>query len=177
MGLFDRFSKKPGETPAAKASDAPAAKIVRVSDFLTERNVIFFPAGPSKQQALGSLLGCFDLPDPAVALNAIMAREEAGSTIIAPGLALPHARITGLGKIAAALGLSPSGIMDPHAPNDPIRIFLLFLGPSENMRLHLAFLAAVSSLFQQEGLPEALLQLTTPQAVMDKIRAAEKTLA
>src|SRR3979411_2311208 len=113
MGLFDKLKKK----TASQGGDP--ARIIRVSDFLSENNVLFFPAGPSKQQVFGSLIGSLDLPDPTVALKAILSREEAGSTGIAPGLALPHARIQGISRIAAALGICPTGVVDPHADGGP----------------------------------------------------------
>lgn len=43
------------------------------------------------------------------------------------------------------------------------------------MQEHLMFLASLSALFQTEGLIDALLQLSTAEAVMKKLRAAEKT--
>src|SRR2546423_994204 len=97
MGIF---SKKPKPSKSS---------LIKVSDFLTEKSIAFFPAGPSKRQIFGSLIGSLDLPDRGEALKAILAREEAGSTVIAPGIALPHARITGITKIEAALGLCPDG--------------------------------------------------------------------
>ena len=177
MALFDGLKKKKNTASSAPAQAAPTGKIVRVSDYLSEKHIIFFSAGPSKQQVLGSLIGALDLPDPTAALKAIMTREEAGSTVIAPGLALPHARLSGLGGIKAALGLCPAGVVDATSKEPaPIKIFMLFLGPSEDMRTHLAFLASVSSLFQVESLADALLQLTSPDAVLQKIREAEKAI-
>jgi PTS system nitrogen regulatory IIA component len=178
MGLFDKLKKKSSRMkPTPQGTDsAPAGRVIRVSDYLTEKNILFFPAGPSKRQVLGSLIGSLDLPDPTAALQAILSREEAGSTVIAPGLTLPHARIQGIKRIAAALGICATGVEDPHAEGGPLRIFMLFVGPADNMREHLAFLASVSSLFQQEGLSDFLLQLSTPAAVLDKIREVEKTL-
>jgi len=179
MGLFDSFKKKsPARKPIAGATEnAASAKLIKVSDYLSEKNIAFFSAGPSKHQALGNLIGALDLPDPGAAMKAILAREEAGSTVIAPRLALPHARLMGLKKIVAALGICPSGVLYPAPEGGPIYVIMLFLGPAENMREHLAFLAGVSSLFQTEGLIDALTQLITPQAVLEKIREIEKTLA
>ncbi len=147
---------------------------MHVSDCLTEKAIRFFPAGVSFQQVLEELIGSLELPDPAAALKAVQDREAAGTTMIAPGLAIPHARLPGLSKILAALGICPKGV--PHPSGDPIRLFLLFLSPKEKMREHLMFLAGVSSLFQVEGLIDALSQLATAEAVMEKIRAAEKAL-
>jgi PTS system nitrogen regulatory IIA component len=173
MGLWDIFKRKP--VVEEKASAAPA-KVLKVSDFLSEKNISFFPAGPSKQQVFGQLISLLNLPDPSSVMQAIMAREEAGTTVIAPGIALPHARIPGITKIRAAIGLCPSGVEDPSSPSGPVRIFILFLGPSENMREHLAFLAGVSSLFQIEGLIDSLFLLATPSDVLKKIKDVEAGL-
>jgi len=81
------------------------SKIPAVSGYLSEKRIVFFSSGPSKRQVLGSLIGTLDLPDPSAAINAIFAREEIGSTIISPGLALPHARLEGLNRIEAAVGV------------------------------------------------------------------------
>lgn len=178
MGWFQDLKKKRRAEDAGTlpSPSSTPEKPIRVSDFLTEKTVAFLPTIASKQQAFGSLINLLKAPNPELALNAIMAREATGTTVIAPGLALPHARIDGLSTILAALGIAPSGLVDPSTEGGPVRLFLLFLGPLQNMHLHLAFLASVSSLFQVEGLSDALLQLTTPEAVMAKIREAERGL-
>lgn len=176
MAWLDKLKKKPQNTSQGAKSQLPP-KVLKVSDFLTVKNIAFFPAGPSKQQVLGNLIGSLDLPDPSAALKAIMAREDAGSTVIAPGLALPHARIPGIARISAAIGICPTGVVDSRAEGGHTYIFVLFLGPAENMKEHLAFLASVSALFQSEGLIASLTQLTTPEAVLDRIRQAEKAIS
>jgi nitrogen PTS system EIIA component len=146
----------------------------KVSDYLSDKKIAFYTAGPSKRQVLGGLLGMLDLPDSTVALKAILAREEMGSTIIAPGLALPHARIEGLEKLQAAVGVCPTGVSDPHAGGTLIRVFVLFLGPADKMTEHLAFLAGVSALFQRKGFIDELCKLATPQGILAAIKKAEK---
>src|SRR6266404_2228145 len=117
-----------------------------ISSYLSDQRILFFPAGPSKRQVIGSLIAALDLKDPTAAIKAILAREEQGSTIIAPGLALPHARVEGITRIEAAVGICPSGVHDPHSGGEPIRVYVLFLGPPDNMKEHLLFLANVSTL-------------------------------
>src|ERR1700733_11250057 len=121
---------------------------IRVADFLTEKTIVFFPSAPSKRQVLGQLIGLLELPDPSAALTSILAREEVGSTIIAPGLAVPHARVAGLTRLQAAIGICPEGVIDRKSDSGPVYIYILFFGNSENMTQHLAFLARVSALFQ-----------------------------
>ena len=158
--------------PAAKkASSKP--KMTPISSYLSEKRIVFFHAGPSKRQVLGSLISTLDLKDPSAAIKLILAREEMGSTIITPGLALPHARMDGLAKIEAAIGICPSGVNDVHGGGHPIYVYVLFLGPADNMKEHLYFLSGISALFQQEGFIDKLTKLATPQGVMHAIRQAE----
>lgn len=156
---------------------ASKKKVPAVSSYLTEKRIVFYPAGPSKRQVLGNLIGTLDLADPSAAIRAILVREEMGSTIIAPGLALPHARLDGLAKIEAAIGICPTGVTDPHDGGTPIKVYVLFLGPADNMREHLTFLSSVSALFQQEGFVDELVKLASPQGVLHAIRQAEKSIS
>jgi len=152
------------------------SKIPAVSSYLSEKRIVFFTAGPSKRQVLGNLIGTLDLSDPSSAINAILAREEIGSTIIAPGLALPHARLEGLHQIEAAVGICPSGVHDPHDGGTPIQVFVLFLGPADNMKEHLSFLSSVAALFQKAMFVDQLSKLASPQGILHAIKQAEKAI-
>jgi PTS system nitrogen regulatory IIA component len=173
MGFFDKFKSKSSTAQAAASADS---RLPKVSDYLTPQTIFFFPAGPSKQQVFGKLLAAFELPDPGAAMKSILAREEAGSTVITPGIALPHARIQGITGIKAALGICPSGMHYAQTESEPVKLVLLFLGPADNMRHHLAFLASVSALFQKDGLVESLTHMNQPKAVLVKLRETEKAL-
>ena len=146
----------------------------KISSYLSEQRIHFFPAGPSKRQVIGNLIAALDLKDPTAAIKAVMAREEVGSTIIAPGLALPHARFEEVSRVEAAVGICPSGVHDPHSKGEPVRVYVLFLGPADNMKEHLAFLTAVSKLFQKKGLVDQLCNLASPQGALMTIQQAEK---
>ncbi len=169
-----RPTKKTGPKRADLTRSRSNIQAMRVSDYLSEKTIRFFPAGISLTQVLEQMIRSMDPPEPEIAFKAVMDREEAGATIIAAGLAIPHARLPGISRIIAALGICPTGIL--HPSGDQIRLFVLFLSPKEKMREHLTFLASVSSLFQTEGLMDTLLQLTAAEAVMEQIRAAEKNL-
>ncbi len=171
MAWFRSSDKRPPEAPAA-ARNAPAATPLRVSDYLAPSAIHLLPTSLSTTQAFERLVQSLGLADPTAAVQAVLAREASGATIIAPGLAIPHARLPGLPRIVAALGLCPTGLT-AGGQTAPLRVVLLFLSPKEQMREHLMFLAGLSALFQTEGLLEALLQLTTAEAVLGAIRAAE----
>jgi len=179
MGFFDKLWKKGVDPKTSGDAGMPSsnpAKTTQVSSYLTYKSIYFVQPGLSKQDVLVELMATMELPDQAAALKAVTDREAAGPTVIAPGIAVPHARVEGLSKITAALGICPAGIMDPAADGGPIHLFILFVGPTGNMREHLGFLASVASLFQLEGFGNTLLQQTTPVHILEKIKAAEHAL-
>ena len=166
--------KKAPQKKAEPAKQRQRVWVAPVSNHLSEKNILFFPAGTSLQEVLEKLVGSLNLANSGAALKAIQAREETGATVIGPGLAIPHARMTGLTNIAAAVGLCPTGVA--HPSEGPLRLFVLFVSPQEKMHDHLAFLAGLSSVLQVEGLTDSLLQLSSAAEVLEKIRQAEKTL-
>jgi PTS system nitrogen regulatory IIA component len=121
------------------------------------------------------LISLLDLNDPNAAMEALIGREDMESTVIAPGLALPHARLRGIDRIRAAIGLSAAGIHDPKS-HSTIHVIVLFLSPEDNMKPHLHFLARVSLLFQKKGFSEKLLKAGTPAKALDVIHKAEAAL-
>lgn len=159
-----------------RVPEAPAAmKKLFVSDFLTEEKILFFPTAVTKRVIFETLIDAMKLDDPALALKEVLYRELWGRTVLAPGLALPHARIAGMTRIEAAIGICPQGVAEPSlADSKKPFIFLLFFGPTSDVQQHLAFLAAVSSLFQTKELPDRLMQLRQPASVLTQICAAEE---
>ena len=119
------------------------------------------------------MIGLLDLPDPSAALTSILAREEMGSTIIDPGLAVPHARVAGLSRLQAAIGICPEGVIDPKSDSGPVQIYILFFGNSEDMTQHLAFLARISALFEKQAFRKKVISAGSPAAVLDLLRKAE----
>jgi PTS system nitrogen regulatory IIA component len=172
MGLFDK--KRKGT--AVATPPAGPVRLLKVGDFLTEKTVLLLDGGPGKQEVLDKLMQCLSLPDPQAAMKAVTAREEAGSTVLEPGLFVPHARLAGLKTIQAALAVIPGGLQVQNPPAAAVRLALLFLSPADNMKSHLAFLASAASLFQNDGLRDALTQTRDPLTALSKIRAAEVAL-
>ena len=161
------------QRPEAETADkGGATQVLHVADYLTEKNVLFFPARMDKSYILRDLVQSMDLDDPETALKEVLYRELWGRTVMAPGLAIPHARIPSMTRISAALGICQEGVADPKT-NSGSSIFLLFVGPTNDVQQHLAFLAAASRLFQKKDLPEHLLKSTTPEAAYVQLRQAE----
>lgn len=89
-------------------------------------------------------------------------REKAGCTAVG-AVAIPHARLAGISRIAAALGLNPSGV---YADGTEPRVIVTFLSPANAGAEHLRFLAGIAQIFRSEGLVDALLAAPDAETVL-----------
>jgi PTS system nitrogen regulatory IIA component len=105
------------------------------------------------------------------ALEGIRNREGAGSTSFG-SVALPHARVSGLGRIVGALALNGSGVYDSGPPG--IRVVLAFASPASATVEHLQFLAQVARLLRQEETVSDLLDAPDAAALLEAIRRRER---
>jgi mannitol/fructose-specific phosphotransferase system IIA component (Ntr-type) len=90
-------------------------------------------------------------------LDQVKQREKKGSTFLAEGVALPHARIEGLEAPTAALGITRSGVLD-----DPMgattEVVLLLLAPLNDPSGHLRRMAAVARVLRNRDIRRKLLR-------------------
>lgn len=109
----------------------------------------------------------------ATALDAIRNREKAGSTIVG-NVALPHARVAGLKRIVASLGLNPGGVYESGPP--ATRVVLAFASPERAAVEHLRFLAQVAQIFRADDVVPALLAAAGdgPERVLEVLRSRER---
>lgn len=94
----------------------------------------------------------------------VESREEIFPTMIAPGLAVPHARIPGLSEPLAAAACIPNGC--DFGTSDKARVMILLLTPVDNPNLHIQLLSALAKSFKDETLTSKLAQAATPAEVI-----------
>ena len=90
------------------------SKEIRLADYLDEDCILCGLETESRDSAIDQLVGLLhrklDGFDRAAALEAVLERERQSPTVLAEGLALPHARLAGLAKPVLALATSHAGI-------------------------------------------------------------------
>lgn len=90
-------------------------------------------------------------------LDLVQAREKKGSTFLAEGVALPHARIDGLESPVAALGITRAGVLD-----DPMgagtEVVLLMLAPADDPSGHLRRMAAAARVLRDRDIRRKLMR-------------------
>ncbi len=139
-----------------------------LSEFLSQDAVVFNLHASCKREALAQL------SDKAAALTgvqagtikqALMEREQLGSTGVGRGVAIPHGKIAGLGKIVGILAKLDQPVDFEAVDDQPVDIVFVLLAPTDATAAHLKALAKVSRLLRDERVREALRGAETPEAL------------
>jgi len=95
----------------------------------------------------------------------VVEREEAGPTLLAPGLAMPHARISGISRPYIAVATSDAGVsFDPDQL--PAHVVILLLVPIEQPALYLQILHSLSTVIHEQAKNAAISRLETAEEIM-----------
>lgn len=101
-------------------------------------------------------------------LRALQRREQAGSTAVGNGLAIPHARIPGIDRPVTMYARTPAPIRFAAPDGKPVAEFFAILVPAEGAaEVHLQLLRAVAELFSSPAFRATLAAATSPAAVAD----------
>lgn len=116
----------------------------------------------SKEDVLHELAGLIAEREPLLdsdALYAVLAdREKLGSTGIEDGVAIPHAKVSGLPHIIVACGRSSEGLdFDAHDAK-PTHLFFVLLAPENATGMHLKVLARLSRLLKEARVRNRLME-------------------
>jgi PTS system nitrogen regulatory IIA component len=98
-------------------------------------------------------------------LAALMERENAGSTGVGGGIALPHAHLPGLQRMAAVFVRLEEPVAFDAVDDRPVDLLFALFAPENAGAEHLQALAKVSRLLRQNDLREQLRQAQTADAI------------
>ena len=122
---------------------------MKITDFLSKETVKIGIESASKKEVIS------DLVDQLVSakkvkktvrdeiVQALMERENLGSTGIGQGIAIPHAKSNKIGEVVAAFGVSKKGIEFSALDGEQVYIIFLLIAPEESTGLHLKALAKI----------------------------------
>jgi PTS system nitrogen regulatory IIA component len=91
-------------------------------------------------------------------VSRLLGREAILSTAIGGGVAVPHAQVPGLGRLAMAASVHPDGVAYPALDDEPVRLVFCLLGDTTTTADHLAGLARLARLARSRTVLEELVQ-------------------
>ncbi|HKX78590.1 MAG TPA: PTS sugar transporter subunit IIA [Novosphingobium sp.] len=98
-------------------------------------------------------------------LAAIRQREAVGSTGFGRGIAIPHARITGINRPVAVFFRLARPVDFAAADGMPVRFVFGLLSPENSGSAHLHALAAISRMMRDDRMAQALAEAPNPEAL------------
>ena len=97
-------------------------------------------------------------------LDALLAREEEGSTGLGAGVAVPHARLKGLERVRAIFIRLETPVPFESVDDQPVDLMFVLLAPAEARTEHLRALAMVSRSLRRPDLRQQLRQARSQDA-------------
>lgn len=111
------------------------------------------------------------VPDAAELERLILERESLMSTGIGLGIAVPHARMSGLSTSRIAFGTSPDGIPDYESiDGSPVRIVAMIITGTQRQREYIELLSSLARLFKDESARERVLSARTSRELWETLQ-------
>jgi PTS system nitrogen regulatory IIA component len=105
--------------------------------------------------------------------DCLMAREQLGSTGLGKGVAIPHGRLRGLKRAAAAIVRLKSPIEFGSPDGQPVRLLVVLLVPDHATQQHLEILSELAQMLSEPSMREQLLTIAQPAALLATVAAWE----
>lgn len=125
--------------------------------------------GKTKRDVIAELVDLLvsskKLPHRDAILDALIEREDVGSTGIGHGVALPHAKCAEVKEICVACGISPRGIDFDALDREPVYIFFMILAPRSAPGKHLKVMSILTRLLSKAPVREELVNAKTADDV------------
>lgn len=86
----------------------------------------------------------------------LLKRESLGSTGIGEGVAIPHGKTDGVGRLVAAFGVSRAGVNFDSLDGEPVHLLFLLIAPEDSAGPHLKALARISRLLKDKHFRDTL---------------------
>ena len=147
--LFRKYHKREGKMKNQRRS---------FCDFLQLNNILCGISATDGKAVLSDLMALLKKHAPDLdtdfARREVESREALFPTMVAPGLAVPHARISGLAEPLTAVACIPGGC--DFGGSSPARVMVLLLTPVDDPNLHLQLLSALAKAFEDPATTEKI---------------------
>lgn len=110
--------------------------------------------------------GTIDARHRKTMLDAVLERERKGSTGFGKGVAIPHVKLPGSKKMAAAVGISERGIDFNALDKQPVYSVFLLVSPANDPEAHLRAMEIIFKNLSQDTFRRFLRQASTVDEVL-----------
>ncbi len=150
--------------------------MMNIQGLLQEQSIMIPLETSDKESCIQAMIdgleaaGC--LRDKSAYFDAVMKREETGSTGIGFGVAIPHGKSGGVSKAGLAFAKLTQPLDWQSLDGNPVSIVFMIAVPEEAAgNEHLQILIALSRKLIDEQFRQSLLNITEPQQLIDLLQA------
>ncbi|MEM7007990.1 MAG: PTS sugar transporter subunit IIA [Thermodesulfobacteriota bacterium] len=146
---------------------------MKLADYLDLKTVISNLNSSTKEDVIKELTQSISKTHPNInyerLLELFMEREELCSTAVDFGVAVPHAKLSGITDIILGFGRSTAGISFGSLDKKPSHFFITLIAPEEASGVHIQLLARISKVFKNQELRSRLMQCETNEEILELI--------
>ena len=147
---------------------------MKIMEILVKEAVILDLGVRTKREVLAEMAASLAKVEPQIEadrlVEVLMEREALQSTGIGEGVAIPHGKLPGLGRLVATFARSREGIDFESIDGQPTHHFFLLVVPEHSGGQYLKALARISRFFRDPAFRQSL---TAGETLEDVIRAIE----
>lgn len=152
---------------------------MKFSDFVTTDAIQSELAAVDKEGAIRELVstlvnaGQIKSDDSDSIVEAILKREELGSTGIGRGIAVPHTKHPCVDKLVGTVGVSQEGVHFESLDGEPVQLFFLLVSPPDRPGDHLRALENISRQLRDDMFCKFLKNSKTPKDIQTLLEEAD----
>ena len=150
---------------------------MKITDLLSEKAINLHGKANSKEEAIIQLVDLMveneNINDKEAYKQAVLKREEEGTTGIGEGIAIPHGKTDAVEKPGLAAMIIPDGVDFKSLDGSPAKLLFLIAAPNTKDNVHLDVLSRLSTLLMDTDFRQALYDAKTPKEFLECIDKAE----
>jgi PTS system nitrogen regulatory IIA component len=151
---------------------------MKILDFLSRGSIKVGLESTTKRETIEELVKMLfsekKIKETGPIVDALMERENLGSTGIGQGIAIPHGKSDLINDIHAAFGISQKGVEFDALAGEPVYLAFLFIAPPDSAGMHLKALAKISHLLKDKYFRQALREAKTQEEVIKIIKEEDE---
>lgn len=153
---------------------------IRFHNLLSEGNIICDSKSTTAEEVIQELSALVARNHAGYTADSIfrnvMKREKVMPTVIAPGLAVPHARVAIAENLVIAMAISRNGIVFDDAKDKPVKVVILMLTPADDPGVHLQVLASLAKDASNPKFTDEISTKKTPREVLNYLSGSSTVI-
>lgn len=142
---------------------------IKFSSLFSDKEILCNTTETNRDSVIGSLLKKLAIEkgigNYVEAYKQVIEREEISSTVIAPGIAMPHARSDAVDKLTIGIATSQSGVDFKCNGKPETKLVVLIFCPKKDPAAYLQAVSSISKICNNPNFLNTLCALTTPEDV------------